>query len=464
MTGVWAIARLTFAEGVRMRIVVVFLLVLLFLVLRLPFALQGDATLTGRLQNFIDYAFASVSILLSLSTIMLATATLSNEFRTRSLHLVVTKPISRLHILLGKWLGVSLLNIPMLLLCGLAIYGFAQFIASRPEGVGVLDRMRAQDVVLTARVAEQAAVPYDEIQQSAEAAINDMVATGVLPPTQRESEFVDQVRQRHLQWRTVLPGSRRVYEFAGLPTPKEGDESIPTIQVSYTVRATPLPPDEQVQLVWQFVDPNNLRAPLTPPQVVKHRQAQIHQFLATGAVVRDGRVAIAVANPMNRISVYFEEEGPLQILYTVSTFEENFGKTMLLMLLRLSFLAAVGVFFSTFTSSPVAAFCTLVWYVVSLGRPFWLHAIGANIQAPGVETDPYGPLGPAIRFVLVPAIRLFFPDFTAYSGVSELIEGLYISNDVLGWALLHTLVFGCVLLFVFGWLIFRDREVAGMTD
>ncbi len=49
-----AIARLTFWEGVRMRIVLVFVLVLVFILLRLPFSLKGDETLAGRLQTFIS--------------------------------------------------------------------------------------------------------------------------------------------------------------------------------------------------------------------------------------------------------------------------------------------------------------------------------------------------------------------------------------------------------------------------
>ncbi len=89
MKRVLAIARLTFAEGLRMRIVVVFLIVLAFLVLRLPFALKGDATLAGRLQNFLDWSLLMVGFLLSLSTVFLSAATLPTEFRTRSLHLLL---------------------------------------------------------------------------------------------------------------------------------------------------------------------------------------------------------------------------------------------------------------------------------------------------------------------------------------------------------------------------------------
>jgi hypothetical protein len=110
-------AKLTFAEGVRMRIVLIFLVVLVILVLRMPFALRGDETLAGRLQNFLAYSIGTLGVLLSLATVFFSCATLTSEFKQCSLHLVVTKPVSRFQILLGKWLGVNLLNLLIVGLC-----------------------------------------------------------------------------------------------------------------------------------------------------------------------------------------------------------------------------------------------------------------------------------------------------------------------------------------------------------
>lgn len=133
MKRVWAIAWLTFQEGIRMRIVLVFLIVLGVAVLRLPFALKGDETLSGRLQTFLAYSLGALSVFLGLATAFLSCATLTNEIRTRSLHLVVTKPVTRFQILAGKWLGVNLLNVLMLALSGATIYGFAVYIKNQPE-------------------------------------------------------------------------------------------------------------------------------------------------------------------------------------------------------------------------------------------------------------------------------------------------------------------------------------------
>jgi len=478
MRSVLAIARLAFFEGIRMRIVVVFLLVLGFLVLRLPFAIRGDETLSGRLQNFLDYALAAVSILLSLTTILLSASTLAGEFHTRALHLVVTKQVSRLQILLGKWLGVNLLNLGMVALCGLAIYGFARFIANQPAAIGTADHLNVRDVVWTARLVARPQPP-DLLGQAREE-VRSRIEQGAILSAGEATEVAARVQQLDQEWRTVGPQQYRVYYFENLPTPRgaaELDAAVTPeeqmqavlrqgfLQVKFKARAEPLPVDEMVQIGWQFVDPEN-NAPLGTPHVTRTRSGNIHQFLVSAAVVRENRAALMAYNPSDgdgAMLFRFEDDYPLQLLYRVSSFEENFAKVLGLTLLRLGFLRALGVFFGTFVAFPGACFCGLTWYVVSLGRPFWLEAIGANLVLRTDEIDPYGRWGPLVRPVLVNLMRVLFPDFTAYSGASQLVEGLYVPYDLLGRALLHTLGLGVVLLFGVGTLIFRQREIAEVT-
>ena len=151
MRPILAIARLTFAEGVRMRIALVFLLFRVASLLIVVSA-RGDGTVAGRLKNFLDYALASVAVLLSLTTIFFSCATLSGEFTTRTMHLLVTKPVTRLQILAGKWLGVNLLNLLILLLCGITIYVVATSIRNQPRTFR-RDDINIRDAVWTARMA-----------------------------------------------------------------------------------------------------------------------------------------------------------------------------------------------------------------------------------------------------------------------------------------------------------------------
>jgi ABC-type transport system involved in multi-copper enzyme maturation permease subunit len=455
----WAIARLTFWEGVRMRIVLVFLAVLALAVLLMPTALQGDGTVAGRLQSFLYYALMAVNFLLSLTTIFFSCSTLANEIRTRTLHLIVTKPVSRFQVLVGKWLGVNLLNLLILGLSGLTIYGFASAIKERPVAFA-RDALNVRDVVWTARLAASPRQP-------------DFVTPAIEKLRQRKEEgayFADEasarsefVREFQEAWLRIPPQQERLYVFENLLPPRSLDTAF---QVRFKARASPLPADEIVPLLWVFVDPDTL-VPLMPqPHMTSGRSSEVHQFLvrATG-VVRDGRAALVVGNPLmppRRNAAVFEGIDSLQLLYQHESFQMNYLKALLLILLRLAFLSALGLLMSTFVSFPVACLVVCSVFVLSLSSAWLLEVIGANLELRTDEIDPYWKLGPYVRVVLTPLLRIVLPDFSRYDGVDPLIDGLYIPYTLVAWAAAHTLVLGTALLVIPGWLIFRRREVAGV--
>lgn len=439
-----------------MRIVLLFLVVLIFIMLRLPFALKGDETLAGRLQTFLSYSLGAVSLLLSLATVFLSCATLTNELRRNTLHLVVTKPVTRFQVLAGKWLGIVLLNVLLVSLCGAAIYGFASFIKNRPEEFS-RDRTVVRDVVWTAR--SRALPVRPDLQSQAEADIQERIRHGMAPEGQALA-VAQRVQELDTQWRTVERGVAEKFVFENLTPPERPDTAV---QVRFKARAIPLPPSEELQIGWMFVNPDN-DAPLMPmPMWTTERSGEVHQFLAAAEpVIRNGRAALVVINPSDRVNIYFEGDESLEILYKVGSFEANYLKTLALLILRLSFLGALGVFFGTFVSFPVACLCVFTTYVIGLGWPWWWESIGGNIELWSPQIDPYGNWGPLIRPVLGGILRIF-PDFTRYSGTQQLIDGEFITGVLLGQCAAHTALFGGVLLLVIGWAIFRRREVAAVT-
>ena len=90
----WAVARHMIAEGIRMRVAVVFMALLALLVLGLPFITEGDASLSGRVQIFLSYSLTATAILLSILSILL-TRGLSDELANRQILITMTKPVPR---------------------------------------------------------------------------------------------------------------------------------------------------------------------------------------------------------------------------------------------------------------------------------------------------------------------------------------------------------------------------------
>lgn len=464
MKRIWPIAKMTFKEGLRMRVFLVVLLILGFAVMRLPFALKGDETLAGRLQTFLSYSLGALGLFMGFATVFMACATLTGEIRTKSIHLVLTKPVNRFELLAGKWIGVNLLNILIVLISGAVIYGFAYFIMTRPEKFA-RDRINIRDVIWTAREAARPVEP--DFRAAAEAYVDDQLAKNPNFTSNRDLAIAVQEKSFKERFRQLAPQQVTAYEFKNL-APPESDKT--AIQVRFKVRAIPIPKDEIVAVSWGVRDPDTGEL-LFPLQTTDERMTEMHQFLLKQqGVAKDGKATLLVGNPTlagapDRHVILFEGDDSLEILYKVGSFEVNFLKSLLLIIFRLGFLSAIGLFFSTFTSFPVACFCTLSIYLFCIGIPWWLESIGANLpaNAAGAKVDPFGAAGGLVRMVLVPLLTFALPDFFKYDGVEKLIDGYYISWDLVVLGAAHTLAYGIVLLALPGWLIFRAREIAGVT-
>ncbi|MCG3127320.1 MAG: hypothetical protein CHACPFDD_02178 [Phycisphaerae bacterium] len=465
MRRVLTIARQTFWEGVHTRVVLVSIIVLLIVLPRLPFALRGDETLTGKLQNFLSYSLGALSVFASLATVFFSCSTLAAEFRNNILHMTVTKPVSRFQILAGKWLGVNLLNVVIVAICSMMIYAFAFYIARQPKSFE-RDRLATRDTVWTARVAAEPVKP--DFSQAVAAYLQSRVQQGAFPPDSPAAAVAAAEKASSLEndWRRVSPGTYEIYRFDGLAAP-EGPDTV--VQVRFRARGIPYPKGDGLPIWWLFVDAESGEPLMPAPTMTSGRTGDLHQFLVTAPrVIKNGKAALVVLNydpegTPGDVDIAFEGKDALQILYKINTFETNFLKNVGLLLFRLAFLSAVGLFFGVFVSFPIACLCTFSVYLLGLAHDWWMESIGANIQVYAVEVDPYGRFGPFVRLVLQPLLTLFVPNFTKFGGTAQLVAGEDIGWSLLGMAALHTVLFGAVVLLLLGWWIFREREIAQVT-
>ena len=90
MSRIWTIARQTIAEGVRMKIAIVFLILLALVVVGLPFSIEGDATVPGAIQSFMSYGISATGLLLGMLTIFMSrSARLAALSRSASMPMVM---------------------------------------------------------------------------------------------------------------------------------------------------------------------------------------------------------------------------------------------------------------------------------------------------------------------------------------------------------------------------------------
>ena len=127
MRSIWAVGRNTIAQAVRMKVAIIFIILLAVLLPLMGVLVTGDGTLKGKLQTFVSYGLGLTNLLLCLLTLIVSTYTISSDLKQRQIYTVLTKPIRRIELLTGKLLGVLILNLVLLILFGAVIYGFARF-------------------------------------------------------------------------------------------------------------------------------------------------------------------------------------------------------------------------------------------------------------------------------------------------------------------------------------------------
>ncbi len=151
MSGVWTVARHSLAQAFRMKVAAMFIAILAVTLSCLPFVMEGDGTLSGRIQTFFAYSTGVTAALLSLVTIFVATTSITSDLRGRQIYSIVTKPLARWQYVLGRWLGVVMLDAILLVAAGGIIYTMAQYMRGG-EALNPTDRRTVETEVFAARV------------------------------------------------------------------------------------------------------------------------------------------------------------------------------------------------------------------------------------------------------------------------------------------------------------------------
>src|SRR5687768_8501351 len=145
---VWAISGVCFWESVRRRVLWIAPLAILGVIivsqLQRPFDEQDAIRQTTKICLF------ATALVVAMTTIILACTNLPREIESRVIYTVVTKPTTRLEIVLGKVVGFARVSLAILLIMGLFSFGYLWLrawnmqrdIAARLEAGAVTDAMR----------------------------------------------------------------------------------------------------------------------------------------------------------------------------------------------------------------------------------------------------------------------------------------------------------------------------------
>ena len=150
MTAFLAIVKLTIRSAVRSHIFRLLLILLLLSIFLLPFTLLGDGTPKGEVQIFLQYSLGFAGFILCLSSVWLACSEVSSDVETAQIHMIVVKPVMRAIVLLGKYTGVVVIHLALLLIAAATVYAFLSFRLASAD-MAEEERLMLDEQVLTAR-------------------------------------------------------------------------------------------------------------------------------------------------------------------------------------------------------------------------------------------------------------------------------------------------------------------------
>lgn len=453
MRRIWAVARNTIRQALRMKVAAAFIVLLLILLPILGLTVTGDGTLKGRLQTFVSYGFSLTSLLLSFLTIIVSIYTITSDIEQRQIYTIVTKPIRRSHLILGKLLGVVTLDIALLTLFAGIVYGAATllpwFVTASPQEREEVDRQ-----FYTARTS--LVPPVLDVSEEVEALYQKLAKNDQLEQVYRSSPKPEILRlltnQKRLEKQAAAVGQKLLWEFKNV-RPLDPNQSL-FIRFKYDVSVTP--PDEQAYGDWYIGDLRQLGSgpEVATPIYRATRKDPVRSFreieVPAAAVARDGYLAIGFVNPpRNQTVVIFPLEDGLEVLYKADTFTGNFIRAGILVLFRLIFLACLGALAGSFLSFPVAILFCLVIFLTGTVSGFVVESFDSLSQSVGI-----------LYTYTVKGLVQLLPQFDKNNPTTFLVPARMISWAFVGKAALFMVGLRALLLLAFALVIFRFRELA----
>ncbi len=509
MRNIWAVTRETFIQCIRTRIIVVFSIGLAVCVLGIGFKMTGDGTLKGRIQTFLAYSTSLTQLLLCLITIFLTTSIITGDIRHKYIFTVASKPLARWQYVLGRWCGVVMLNILLLAAAMGAIYLLAQHIRKQPtqmeqkEAAGLVrektpdfDRLGVENEIFTARATYlPEPLNIDRFfqyrmkklieERGKDNLIRNHIQKRVPDKAEAEKRFsnIDDRRRAMAEIESALreqivdeaklvrPGRATRLTYTGL-TPAPADGAL--LQVRY--KLNPFKSSATIlQSTWQVGNPQTGFMQFIPRSDSSKTTSSF--MVDPRAVTAEGRLTVFYINRQPGTIVKVDPE-EIAVLQRVAGFEGNLVRASLLILLRLMFLTAASVLFSVFLSFPIACLSVMMIFVISMMSGFLFDAT----RLPG---DAAPSVYEYFSHYLVKGVFAALPTFSATSATDSLVDGTYIPPRTLIREYLITfkqagtdssrfwqtigLEFNTgmglrtLLALAVGWLIFRRRELAGVT-
>jgi len=306
----------------------------------------AELDLLPRLRLLVQYGLALPVVIIGIATLVIASGSLGREIEGRQIHLVVSRPIRRSQILLGKLLGILILDVVLL---------------------GVVASICVGQIVWASSSAEEGARSVVESRFF----------------TIRRPVAVDEFENRALG-----SGESLTISFSNLDTTSGTDE---TLVLRGRQDAIPRGSILEVECDW-----SSPAAPAgTAPIRTKARVGSVFEVEVPSSWAEGGRLVLVATNAHEELSNIRLVTSPvgLELYAAYGSFVTTLIVALALLLVQFVFLGTIGLLGAALFSLPTAALVASFVYVTGLVSPFLsdsLDAFRSEMSSPRDDNSSRG--------------------------------------------------------------------------
>ncbi len=483
---VLAISRTVLAEAVRLKLSLVFIVMLVLALASIPELLNEAQPLRYRVQSFLQYATGGSFWIIALLTVFFSAATVAFEQRDKIIWQTMTKPVAPWQYILGKWVGVVGLVGVLLAVSAAGVFLSTEYLRRQPAQGEVVpyeatadggdiseDRLILETQVLSARRSVGITMPFSIEDAAFTTAVQARIEVErqsleegeayADTPENRARVRIDLYKQASQTYRSIEGARGERFVFDGLGAAR--DSGLP-ITLRYRADAEGNRPDRFYRITLILPDGAYLvreislgythTLPLSPSYIDNDGRLTVE--VINGELYPDrGGLSVAYLNadgePQRTLTF---PPGGLEVSYAAGGYHTNFFRVMLVLWLKLAFLSMVAIFAATFLNFPVACILAVFIFLVAEGAGF----ITSSLEMYGT-TDRRGNVVPLKLVVstIASAVSGLFRVYADLRPTQRLVDGRLLSwGEVARGVIVLGIVTGA--LFVSSVMIFRRRELA----
>ncbi len=191
----WAISGVCFAESIRKRVLLLTPLAIIGVIAIAQ--LQHATDEQDAVRQTIKYSLFSTGLVVMLSSIILACTNLPKEIESRVIYTVVTKPTTRLELIVGKIIGFSRVSLAIVAIMGLFTWGYLR-IREREKRAELNARMQEGDLSPAERARATAFEKSGLLAARAVAVADTMDVFGKPPDPSSDSRIISDTAEQNV--------------------------------------------------------------------------------------------------------------------------------------------------------------------------------------------------------------------------------------------------------------------------